>query len=50
MDALPAAFSAEQKLALWTKLRDLEGSAMLYSKVARYGHTQRLTRTAVASG
>ncbi len=35
MNALPEQFSAEQKLGLWTRLRDLEGSAMLYSKVAR---------------
>jgi hypothetical protein len=35
MGALPADFSAEQKLGLWTRLRDLEGSAMLYSKVSR---------------
>ena len=35
MEALPASFTPEQKLGLWTRLRDLEGSAMLYSKVAR---------------
>ena len=34
MDALPADFSAADKLAMWHKLRDMEGSAMLYSKVS----------------
>jgi regulator of protease activity HflC (stomatin/prohibitin superfamily) len=35
MAALPSDFTPEQKLGLWTRLRDLEGNAMLYSKVAR---------------
>jgi regulator of protease activity HflC (stomatin/prohibitin superfamily) len=35
MASLPADFTPEQKLSLWARLRDLEGNAMLYSKVAR---------------
>jgi len=35
MSAMPQTFTAEQKLALWHRLRGLEENAMLYSKVAR---------------
>lgn len=34
MDSLPASLTPEQKLAVWERLRDLEKSAMLYSKVS----------------
>lgn len=34
MSALPEEFSSEQKLAVWEKLRELEKSAMVYSKVS----------------